>query len=133
MSGEFLEVTARTLAAAQDMRTTQYRILRGSAAGECQLASRNNFSPLELIGVLQNKPNSGQAATVGYLGVSKVRCGSTVTYGRLITTQDSGQATDATSGHFAFGLALEAGVSGETIAALLFQPAVQLTTNSYSV
>ena len=133
MSGEFMEVVARTLKATQNMTTTQYRALRASAAGECQVASNNLASPSELIGVLQNKPNSGQNATVGYLGVSKIVCGSTVTHGRLITIQQSGQATDATSGQFAFGMALEAGVSGETISALLFQPALQLTTNSFSV
>ena len=110
MSGEFLQVEARTLQAVQDMRLRQYRALRASAAGECQIASNNLASPLECIGVLQNKPNSGQAATVGWLGVSKIICGSTVSHGRLITTQQSGQATDATSGQFAFGLALEAGV-----------------------
>ena len=133
MSGEFMEVVARTLLATQDMRLTQYRALRESAAGQCQVASNNIQSPKETIGVLLNKPNSGQNASVGYSGVGKIVCGSTVTQGRMITCQQSGQATDATSGNFAFGLALEAGVSGETIKALLFQPAVQLTTNSYSV
>ena len=132
MSGEFQRVEARAAVATQDMRTKQYRALRASAAGECQIASNAVLAPGEIIGVLQNKPNSGQNATVGYAGVSKVYCGSTVTANRMITIQASGQATNAASGDYAFGFALGAGVSGEVVSALLFQPALQLTTNSFS-
>ncbi len=132
MSGEFMRVTARTLIAAQDMRTKQYRALRGSGANECQIASQSISGPVEGIGVLQNKPNSGDHATVGYTGISKMVCGATVTRNRLITAQGSGEATDATSGDYAFGMAMEGGASGEVIGVLLFQPAVQLTTQSFS-
>ena len=132
MAGEFLRVEARTMQAQQDMRTTQYRAVRASGADQCEVASNNEGGPLEAVGVLQNKPNSLQNASIGYAGVSKIVCGSAVTANRLITIQQSGEATDATSGQFAFGMALQAGNQGETISALIFQPAVQLTTNSYS-
>lgn len=132
MSGEFMRVEARTLIAAQDMRTKQYRALRGSGDKLCEIASQSAGGPVEGIGVLQNKPNSGDHATVGYMGISKMVCGATVTRNRLITAQESGQATDATSGDFAFGMAMETGADGEVISVLLFQPAVQLTTQSFS-
>jgi len=132
MAGEFLRVEARTMQAQQDLRTFQYRAVRASAADQCQIASNAIGGPLEMVGVLQNKPNSLQNAAVGFHGVSKIVCGSAVTANRLITVQNSGEATDATSGDFAFAMALQGGNSGETISALLLQPAVQLTTNSFS-
>ena len=127
---EFLRVKARTMLATQDMRTTQYRALRASAAGQCQIASNATGTPGEIIGVLQNKPNSGEHATVGYEGKSKVFCGSAVSANRLITIQQSGEATNASSGDWAFGLALTDGNQGERISAMIFQPALQMTTAS---
>lgn len=127
---EFLRVKARTVLAAQDMRTKQYRALRASAAGECQIASNALGTPGEIIGVLQNKPNSGEHATVGYEGKSKVFCGSAVNANRLITIQQSGEATNAGSGDWAFGLALTDGNQGERISVMIFQPALQMTTAS---
>jgi len=117
--------------ATQDMRTTQYRALRANAAGEVQVASNAALGgPSEIVGVLQNKPNSGEHASVGYDGVSKVVCGSAVNANRLITIQQSGEATNAGSGDFAFGMALGDGNEGETISALIFQPAQQMITGS---
>lgn len=127
---EFLRVEARTALAAQDMRTKQYRALRASAAGECQIASNAAATPGEIVGVLQNKPNSGEHATIGMAGKSKIFCGSAVNANRLITIQDSGEATNAGSGDFAFGFALTDGNQGERISAMLFQPALQMTTGS---
>lgn len=132
MSGEFLEVMARTLQAQQDMSKHLYHIVRQSADGQCQIASNAILAPKELVGVLQNKPSSLQNATVGFFGVSKLVCGSACTQGRLVTTQQSGQAANASSGDFAIGMALNTGVQGETISALLFQPALQLTTQSFA-
>lgn len=133
MSGEFLRVTARTLIAQGNYTSLQYRFLRSNAANQCQIASNAVGSPSDMVGVLQNKPNSGQNASVGFAGVSKIICGSAVSVNRLITTTASGEATNATSGQFAAGIALGAGNNGETISAMIFQPPVQLTTNSYSV
>ena len=132
MAGEFLRVEARTMQAQQDMRTKQYRAVRASGADQCEIASNNEGGPLEAVGILQNKPSSLQNAAIGYAGVSKVVCGSLVTANRLVTVQQSGEATDATSGQFAFGMALQGGNQGEVVSVLLFQPAVQLTTNSFS-
>ena len=128
---EFLRVTARTMLATQDMRTTQYRAVRASADGECQIASNASFGgPSEIVGVLQNKPNSGEHASVGFHGISKIVCGSAVNANRLITIQQSGEAANAGSGDLAFGMALGDGNSGETISALIFQPAQQMIIGS---
>ena len=49
-------------------------------------------------GILQNKPESGQHATVCPLGVSKVRVINNCTYGNVISVADSGWVTAVDSG-----------------------------------
>ena len=127
---EFLRVTARTMVAKQDMRTKQYRILRASAANECQVASFAGGGADEVIGVLQNKPNNNEHAAVGFAGVSKVIAGAAVTANRLVTTDGSGQAIHASSGDWILGQALTAaGAAGESISALLGMPAQHLPSS----
>ena len=123
---EFLRVTARTMVAKQDMRTKQYRILRASAANECQVASFAAGGPDEIIGVLQNKPNNNEHAAVGFAGVSKVIAGAAVTANRMVTTDGSGQAIHASSGDWLLGMAVTAaGAASETISVLISMPAQQ--------
>ena len=125
MSGEFLRVTARTMLAKQDMRTKQYHILRASAEGECQVASNPGGGQDEIVGVLQNKPNNNQHASVGYDGVTKLIAGGAITANRQITANSSGSAAHAGSGDWVLGQALNAaGADGETISALLSIPAI---------
>lgn len=128
----FSDVVARTMQVGVDARTNQYHIMRADAAGITDVASNPGGDGNEVIGVLQNKPNSGQAATIAYLGETKVVAGNaTVTVNALLTTNGSGRAVDATSGDFVVGQALEAtsGGDGEIIRMLLRIPAVQLPTS----
>ena len=126
----FSDVVARTMQVGVDARTNQYHIMRADAAGITDVASNPGGDANEVIGVLQNKPNSGQAATIAYLGETKVVAGGTASVNALLTTNGSGRAVDATSGDFVVGQALEAAASdGETIRMLLRVPAVQLPTS----
>jgi len=62
------------------------------------------------LGVLQNKPNTGEAADVGFMGVSKVVCGTTtVVAGLKIMADSSGCAVAYSSAadRAAAGIALE--------------------------
>ncbi len=52
-----------------DLSGKQYRIVEQTAAGECDLCNSAGDKPL---GILQNKPTSGQTAIVRMLGVSKL-------------------------------------------------------------
>jgi hypothetical protein len=73
--------------------------------------------------VLQNKPKSGEPATVFDGGISKVVAGGAITAGDIITTNGSGRAAVVTSGQMAGGRALTAaGADGEFIDAKLFPP-----------
>lgn len=53
-----------------DLSTKQYFIVEQTAAGECDVANAVGDKPL---GILQNKPKSGEQAIVRMLGVSKLK------------------------------------------------------------
>ncbi len=124
-------VTARTMQAAGDMRTTQYHVLRQAAAGTTNVASNPGGGHDDVIGVLQNKPNSGQAASVGYMGEARIVAGGTVTAGALVAPNGSGRVIDATSGDWTIGQALTAATAdGEEVRCLLRVPTVQMPTST---
>lgn len=107
--------------AAADLSGKQYHFVRLSAANQVNQASEAANSGL--VGVLQNKPRSGEFATVAYAGLSKVVAGDAITVGDIITTNSSGRAVTVASGQMAAGRALEAaGANGDVITALLFPP-----------
>ncbi len=123
---------ARTMRASVDLRTKQYHILRASAAGTTDQASNPAGGPDEIVGILANKPNSGQAASVVYAGEFKVVAGTATTANALLTTNGSGRAVTAavTSGDWTLGMGLEtASADGEVIRCLVNMPAIQV--NSY--
>ena len=72
-------------------------------------------------GILQNKPGSGAAADVGFIGVTKAVAGGTFAAGAILMTNASGQliAWTAGSGYAQVGTALEAGVSGQIVTVML--------------
>lgn len=115
-----------TFSAAEDLRQRQYHIMRLNAAGTVAVSSGGSTQQL-VGGVLQNKPNTGQAAAVTVAGEAKVYCGSAVTANNMVTANASGRAINASSGDWTVGMALEAGNSGEVIRVLLRVPAVRIT------
>ena len=77
------------------------------------------------IGVLQNKPSSGQAARVRVFGVSRFVIGATtsVTYGTKIGTNNVGRGIVKSANTDVFmGEVLKGGASGETGAVILHPP-----------
>lgn len=75
------------------------------------------------VGVLQNTPKINEAATVAFMGLSKVRVGGTITGNQLITYNSSGMFVDAVSGDVVMGRALEAATTAnEIVTAMLFPP-----------
>jgi len=124
------QLTIPGLSAAADLDgasggAKQYIVVRLAAATTVNICSEVLVagalkSPL---GVLQNKPKSGEAATVTCLGLSKVRGGGTVTAGAFIAHNSSGMVVDAVSGDVVCGRALEtATTANEIVTALLFPP-----------
>jgi hypothetical protein len=83
-------------------------------------------TPTQIYGVLQNTPGPGQAADVGFLGVSKVIAGSTsITFGSLISPSSTIPGTFGTWAtgqvYLPSGVSLENPTStGAVITAMLF-------------
>lgn len=83
-----------TCQAAGDMASRQFHIVElASSFPQVALAAA-----LQGYGVLQNHPNSGEAATVAIDGESRVRAGGTIAVGNRITSAATGYASNAASG-----------------------------------
>lgn len=115
-----------SLVAAADQTAQQYRGGTVDANGNFIIATAAGQS---VIGVLQNNPASGQAASVRVGGVSKMVAGGAITAGALIKVDNQGRAVAATlasitqatvpnnvTGSDVIGIALKgAGGAGEII------------------
>lgn len=115
---------AITLEAAADLSAKQYHLLRLSTDWTCNQAS-TSITPI--VGVLQNIPQSGEAATVGIMGISRVVVGSTVAAGDFLTTSASGRAVKCApasggASAYAIGMALEAGTTDGDIISAYIRP-----------
>jgi hypothetical protein len=93
-----------TLLAAADLSASQFFFLAVNASGQAAIAG----SGVATIGVLQNKPASGQAAQVRTEGITKCVAGAAVAAGALVMSDAAGKAITATSTNDASGVALTA-------------------------
>lgn len=109
-----------TVEAAADLSAIQYHIMRLSAVNKCNMSS--NAADSDMCGILQNKPQSGEPATIQYFGPGRAVAGATVTAGDHITCDGSGRAITVTSGSMSLGQALETGASGNTIDIVQYYP-----------
>src|SRR4051812_40162842 len=75
----------------------QFRWVKVTGAGQCGLCSAGATE--HAIGVLQNKPQGvGDAAAVGYLGISMMECGGTVTAGDSLKLDTSSRVVTGVYG-----------------------------------
>jgi hypothetical protein len=97
MAYEGPQLTIPGLVAGADLSaaTNQFRFVKLSAARTVVLCSAITDRP---IGVLQNRPQNGEAATVCALGVSKVRGDANLANADLIGTSADGEAAAVTPG-----------------------------------
>ena len=110
-----------TLEAAANLSALQYHIMRISAANKCNVSSQATDS--DMCGILLNKPQSGEGASIAYSGRGKVVAGGAVTAGDHITCNGSGRAATVTSGQVALGQALEtSGADGQIIDIVQYYP-----------
>lgn len=124
---EFGEQRTLTMRAQADLSALQYRVMRGTGSGiytnMCSETAVTSLGGRQAIGVLQNEPKIEEAATVAWLGLSKVVVGAATTAHMLATHNASGQAIDAVSGSVVIGRFMEAtGGAGEVATILLFPP-----------
>jgi len=73
----------------------QYKFVEFDGSGNVVVCNAATDVP---VGVLQNKPGNGQAATVRVLGISKLQADAAIAIGNLIGTSADGQADPKTAG-----------------------------------
>ena len=129
-----------TLVAAADLSGKQFYAVKVDSNGKAALCVAGDFA----IGMLQNKPASGEQGTVRIAGVSKGAAGGSITAGNLLAadangklvaatlsrtnTSDGGAAVDALLGSNVVGVALESASSGEIFAVALALAGASPTT-----
>ena len=103
----------KTLNAAADLSAKQFFIAKVDTSGNADLAA---LATNALIGVIQNKPQSGEGALIRFGGTSKVKLGGTVTAGAWCTSDTAGKGVATTTDKdTVIGRFLEAGVSGDVV------------------
>lgn len=108
-----------TLTSDWDLSARQYRIAipKSGTSNTCLVASQTpEVNPS--IGVVQNKPQSGEAARIRMLGVSKVIAGDTIETGNIFIANATAYAIKGNSG-FVVGTALSDAASGGIFTALI--------------
>lgn len=105
------------LVAGADLSTHQYKFVEITGAGTVNVCNAATDRP---IGVLQNKPTSGQACEIVVIGVTKVSSDAALTAGTLIGTSADGQADAKTPGtdttEYTVGQVLIASGAGDELA-----------------
>ncbi len=105
------------LTASADLTLLQHRFVIVSASEQVNVAG----VAASAIGVLQNKPNTGQAAEVVAAGVSNVIASAAITAGTDLATAANGKVAAATAGQNVVGKAIQAASNDDDIiSALIF-------------
>lgn len=117
MAWEGVQIKVPGLVAAANLTALQYTFVKLDANGKVIAASAQGEA---CIGVLQNKPNTGEAAEVVIFGISKVVADAAINEMDQLTNQTDGQAMAAASADFVLGTAITAaGGAGEVITAAI--------------
>jgi hypothetical protein len=111
-----------TLYANGDQTGNQYLFMTYDASG----VAAQTVAGAACVGVLQNKPDDTQAATIGVKGVSKVVSGAAVAAGAIVATDAAAKAVTAVSGDYGQGIALQAATAADEVIAVLLKPQGQL-------
>lgn len=113
-----LQEIGSTYLASADCSAKQFHYVKQSGAGTATFC---NASTDEAIGVLQNKPLSGEAMAIGILGVTKIVAGDVIAAGADLMPDASGRAiTAATASNKSYGKAIDAATAaGQIIRALI--------------
>jgi len=108
-------VLVLSLPAAADLSSSQHFIVKTSS-GTAALAGAGDVA----MGVLQNDPVSGEAASIMVAGVSRLVAGAVIAEGAQVAADANGKGRTATTGDIVLGIALEAaGADGDIIPLLL--------------
>jgi len=89
-----INLIERTGVAGEDLSAKQYFIVQLDASGNIEVGE--GATDL-LVGVLQNKPQSGEAALYRFGGTSKVKAGGAVGVGAWVTSDANGKGVATTT------------------------------------
>lgn len=125
-----------SLEAAADLSSSQYFFVKVDSNGKAALAGAND----QAVGILQNKPASGETAEIAVFGVSKLVASAEITQGARLSATAAGKAVTATGtsvsdatatgvrGTPGNAIALEAAsADGDIIAALIIHGGSEVT------
>lgn len=103
---------SETYVAAADLRTSQYRFVKLDTNGKAIAVAAITDLP---VGILQNKPNTNEAATVALAGVSKIEASAAHAINDLIGVSTNGRALSGpAAGNYIAGRAISSsGAAGE--------------------
>jgi hypothetical protein len=113
MAFEGVQTAIPGLFAGADLRLHQFKFVKLNAAKQVVLCAAITDDP---IGILQDTPNTGQAANVCAHGVSKLSSNVALTAGALVGTSVDGQGAVAIATMRAVGRVLEATANADEIA-----------------
>jgi hypothetical protein len=107
-----------TLPAGADLRTHQFKFVSIDNAGKVVLTANNALAQ----GVLQNAPNTNEAATVAISGIVKVKVASGgITAGNAVGSAANGAVKNAATASSRLGIALVTAAEN-AVAEVLFHP-----------
>ncbi len=122
MSYEEKVVELGSQTASADLRTHTGKYVKASGVGTVTVCAASTDEP---VGILRNKPNTGEAAAVAVSGIVPMLCGAAVTAGAQLMSDASGRCiTAVTAGNKTFGRALETSTAANQWIAVLI-PAIQ--------
>ena len=107
------------LEAAADLSAKQFHFVKVSAANKVDVCTAITDAP---IGVLQNKPTSGQAANIRVLGISKLSANAAISAGAILGSSTDSQAQTAVATNVVCARALEAAGAANVIISALVLP-----------
>lgn len=110
---------AGTLGSPSNPSGLQYRFVILTGEHTAGLAATANLA--SVIGVLQNKPqNTGDSATIGIYGISKVECAAAVAAGAALENDNVGRCLTQTSTNPILGYAIHStAAAGQLVSVLL--------------
>lgn len=112
-----------TLEAAADLSAKQFHFVKVSAANKVDVCTAITDAP---IGVLQNKPTSGQAANIRVLGISKLSANAAISAGAILGSSTDSQAQTAVATNVVCARALEAAGAANVIISALVLPGTSI-------
>jgi len=88
-------IFTQTFTAGEDLSAKQYHFVKLNAANSVHVC---DAATDQILGVLQNAPASGEAASVMILGISKLTASASIAVGARLSTTTAGKAVTVTNG-----------------------------------